>query len=415
MRPSAIYLGPGIKSADLGGNIFIGIGSISQLAIDIISPAPERALGFSGTGMIPSGIYLSPGIKSADLGGSIFIAIGSISQLARGIISPAPERVIGFSGAGMIPSAIYLGPGIKSADLSGILFISSESISQLARGIISPAPERVIGFSGAGMIESGIYLHPGIKSADLGGILFISSESISQLAIVIISPAPECAIGFSGAGMIRSGIYPCPGSKSAEHLAGRNFISGSGSISQLARGIISPAPERAVAFSGAGMIPSAIYLSPGIKSAHLGGILFITSGSISQLAQVIPSPAPERAIGSYSTGVIHSCADLVPENNLPTVLCRSPIRLAGGIGRLDLEDMHALGQGGVGLGRFAFLPGKTIHLALVGAGAGRAGKLEFGRGGTADFPRSDRLADFGVNRGLGADRLVKDLLVFLSG
>ena len=91
----------------LHGNIAVGVGSISKLTIEIVSPSPNRAVIFQGKGMIISSCNGGDACERTYLHGNIAVGVGSISKLTKVIISPSPYCAIAANGKGMSPHAIF--------------------------------------------------------------------------------------------------------------------------------------------------------------------------------------------------------------------------------------------------------------------------------------------------------------------
>src|SRR3989339_692418 len=83
----------------------ICVTAISQLTIEVISPCPDRSVGFQGNGM-PVSACNGNGITDATyLYWGITIIVGAISQLTIGIIAPCPDSFSYFQRYGMQPSS----------------------------------------------------------------------------------------------------------------------------------------------------------------------------------------------------------------------------------------------------------------------------------------------------------------------
>ena len=71
------------------------------MAVNVVSPAPERAVDFCGTCMARTGADVVPVCEASDLCWDKFLCGGSVAELSVGVVPPAPEGAVGFGCARM--------------------------------------------------------------------------------------------------------------------------------------------------------------------------------------------------------------------------------------------------------------------------------------------------------------------------
>ena len=102
MGTAASGLGPICIGADLGREGALGGAAIAELAVTIVSPGPEGAVGLDGEGEISiGGIGGLPVGISADLHGGGALGGGAITELAIAIAAPGPKGAILLDAEGM--------------------------------------------------------------------------------------------------------------------------------------------------------------------------------------------------------------------------------------------------------------------------------------------------------------------------
>ena len=123
-------------------------GAQTELAIRIVSPGPERAIGFNGERMT---IASNRHAHRPELGGNRQGQVSSVAKLAVAIGTPGPERAVRLhrqAGTGARGNGLPRG---GRSHLGGNVAMDRTLIAplpQLTIGIGSPGPERAIGLHG---------------------------------------------------------------------------------------------------------------------------------------------------------------------------------------------------------------------------------------------------------------------------
>ena len=127
----------------MGGGCSVGGGSVAELAVAIVAPAPECAICFGGT---------SAGRSDADV---VPVGTSNLTGAITSVISPAPECAICFGGAGINTAKADVVPGC-AVDLGGGCSVGGGSVAESTDVVVSPAPESSYKTCGARMAVSSV-------------------------------------------------------------------------------------------------------------------------------------------------------------------------------------------------------------------------------------------------------------------
>ena len=137
---------PGGGRAHLGGYRTSGArGAVAELAIRVIAPGPERAVGAHGhrVAVAPGGHAL-PGGGRAHLGGHTASGRGTVAELAVTVKAPGPKGAVGAHGHRVVARGGHALPGSGRAHLGGHTASGRSAVAELAVRVIAPGPERAV-------------------------------------------------------------------------------------------------------------------------------------------------------------------------------------------------------------------------------------------------------------------------------
>src|SRR5262245_16197367 len=132
---------------------------------------------------------------------------GAVAELARLIVSPAPECAVGLARAAMTTAERDLGHGVPERGCPGLhrrCLAHGGAVAELAKGIVSPAPGGAVGLARAAMTSAERDLGHGAAERGCPGPhrrCLAHGGAVAELAKGIVSPAPEGAVGLARAAM----------------------------------------------------------------------------------------------------------------------------------------------------------------------------------------------------------------------
>ena len=230
----------------------------------VVAPAPQRAVGLARAGVeVPCGDLGHKGAKRAHLHRRGLVARGAVTELALEVQAPAPERAVGLARAGVAnPCGDLSHQGAKRAHLHRRGLVARGAVAELAVDVAAPAPQRAVGLTRAGVeAPCGDLGHKGAKRAHLHRRGLVDDVAVAKLALEVLAPAPERAVGLARAGVANPcGDLSHQGAKRA-HLH-RRGLGADVAVAELAVGVAAPAPERAVGLACAGMVVPCGKLQP---------------------------------------------------------------------------------------------------------------------------------------------------------
>ena len=150
----------------------------------------------------------------ADLDWPCLAAGGAVAQLAVEVVPPGVQVAVGADGRGMLVAQADLLPGESVGSALGLADLDwrapaggGAAVAQLAVVVPSPGVEAAVGSDGRGMLVAQADLCPGesvgsaLGLADLDWPCLAAGGAVAQLALAVVSPSVEVAVGSDGRGM----------------------------------------------------------------------------------------------------------------------------------------------------------------------------------------------------------------------
>ena len=243
------------QTNDIHWGATLGGGAITQLAIVVIPPALGAPTADECAGVIPTCCHDTDTTAQAHyihrcgaLGG------GAIAQLASGVIPPALHSSTSGECAGVRSAGSQGADAAAQAnDIHRCTALGSSTIAQLSRGVPPPALGAPAAGECAGVVQAccqgndaAAQAHDIDRGAALGG------GAITQLAVGVTPPALDAPTAGECAGV----IHPrCQGHDAAVETndIDRSAALSGGTITQLAKQVIPPALDSAIAGECASM------------------------------------------------------------------------------------------------------------------------------------------------------------------
>ncbi len=190
----------------------------------------------------------------------------------------------------------------------GDRFHAWQKPDELAERVIAPGPNRAVAFKCKGVKASG---GDGDDDAGESGNRHqegsVGGGPVTKLAESVITPGPDRTVAFE-----RKRVKASGGNGGDVEEAGnltRGGLRGGGDdpVAELAKVISTPSPNRAVAFERKGMTPSGAIASAGngndigeeasaARALHLHRGSSVGGGAVAELATKVSAPGPDRAI-----------------------------------------------------------------------------------------------------------------------
>src|SRR5579859_5270397 len=196
---------PGRGGSDLLRQIVAGVVADAELAVVVPAPAPQGTVGAGGAGVVAAAGGAGPprGCGGGDLLGQILVGVVADTELALLVVAPAPQGAVGADGARVGVPGGDAGPSSRcgGGDLLGQILVGVVTDAELARVVPAPAPQRAVGAGGAGVgAASGGDAGPSSRcgGGDLLGQILVGVVADAELAQGVVAPAPQGGVGADG-------------------------------------------------------------------------------------------------------------------------------------------------------------------------------------------------------------------------
>ena len=224
----------------LRGDVATGhhvIEPLPELTVQIAPPGPQRAICLDRHGIGATSHERLPAGRHANLGRNEVLYECAIAQLAAAVQAPRPKRAVRMEAGGEIGPGGDAGPIGGDTDLDRGSRVRGGAVAKLAVAVDAPGPEVAAGIDSEGEVTPGTEALAGEfpvgEHTHLHGCGMRAGvrRTLTKLAAGVASPAPESAVGFNSHGVIRAGNRERPGGPCADlHRAGTG---GGGTVAHL--------------------------------------------------------------------------------------------------------------------------------------------------------------------------------------
>src|SRR5439155_25692671 len=173
-------------------------GAVAELAVVVVAPAPQRAVGGDAAGVPGAGADGDPIAARTDGDGMELRRRGRAdAELAGLVIAPAAQATVAGDAARVQGAGGERAP--RAGDRRRAVGADGGAVAELADRVVAPARHRTRADDGAAVRVAGDDVGHGAEPGDRLGHRVIVGEAVAQLALGVVAPAVDEAVG-EGAG-----------------------------------------------------------------------------------------------------------------------------------------------------------------------------------------------------------------------
>ena len=265
----------------------------AELAGVVLAPAPERPVGRDGAaGLVadPDGTPAEVGVDQRRLLGAVSLGVVTAAELAVLVVTPAPQAIARVDGAGVVGARRHLDPAGGGADLGRRLGRGRPADAELSLHVAAPAPQAAVEAGAAAVPGAGRDLAPD-AAIDLERRRRAIRLGHPQLILGILSPAPEPGLDADRAGVSLAAGHRAQ-RRHVHHRSRGRLARADRAAPHLALHVLSPAGGAAVPREAAGVLPSGAGVDPVAGHPHRLAVRFDVPRP--ELALRVGAPAVQR-------------------------------------------------------------------------------------------------------------------------
>ena len=262
------YLGVGARH--LGGR-GVGTGRArpgghAQLAVVVKPPAPQAAVGPQGQGVVVAGhhVGVAAGGRHGRGVGVIITVVGGGAQLAIVVLAPANQRAIGLQSQRVAVARRHGFVGARYLHGGGGAGAGARvgGRAQLPVIVVAPGIHAAVGLEGHGVVVAGRHLRVAAahqhRRERAGAGARVSGHA--QLPVIVVAPGPQRPIGLQAQAeaVARRHLHPVGGRANFHPRR----ACGGGAVAQLPLVVVARGPQRAIGANAERRIKARPYRAP---------------------------------------------------------------------------------------------------------------------------------------------------------